>query len=162
SSLVRTNGKIAPLDEDWAWVRSRMTALVELVMEFESAFTEAKREAGSLDFHDLEQYSLRLLWDNQAGEPTPIARQWREKLRFVFVDEYQDINAAQDKIIQAISRPPPQPNRFLVGDVKQSIYRFRLANPAIFRAYIDTWGNGSGTVVPLVDNFRSREGVLQF
>src|SRR5207237_7957863 len=85
-SLVRTNGKIAPLDEDWAWVRSRMTALVELVMEFKSAFTEAKREAGSLDFHDLEQYSLRLLWDNQAGEPTPIARQWRDKLRFVFVD----------------------------------------------------------------------------
>ena len=52
-----------------------------------------------LDFHDLEQFALKLLWDFAADKPTPVAERWRQKIRFVFVDEYQDINAAQDKII---------------------------------------------------------------
>src|SRR2546430_4571623 len=65
--------------------------------------------------------------------------------RFVFVDEYQDINAAQDKIIQALSREPPHANRFLVGDVKQSIYRFRLADPSIFQGYARAWKDRKST-----------------
>ena len=97
-----------------------------------------------LDFHDLEQHSLRLLWDPQSRQPTRIAWQWRKRLRWVFVDEYQDINAAQDKIIEALSGEGPRANRFLVGDVKQSIYRFRLANPYIFQHYATTWREGLG------------------
>jgi ATP-dependent helicase/nuclease subunit A len=151
-----------PLVEDWSWVRSPMITLLQLAEEFTTAFTQAKRELGVLDFHDLEQYALRLLWDPQTNQPTTIARLWREKLRFVFVDEYQDINAAQDKIIEALSRDQSQANRFLVGDVKQSIYRFRQANPYIFQGYVHKWGDGSGKVIPLVENFRSREGVLDF
>ena len=159
---VAAAGDTDPLVEDWNWVRSPMRALLGLVREFAEAFCEAKRELGVLDFHDLEQYALRLLWDPRADQPTPIANEWRQKLRFIFVDEYQDINAAQDKILQALSRDGPGANRFLVGDVKQSIYRFRQANPYIFRRYLETWGNGQGTALPLVGNFRSREALLNF
>ncbi len=163
SSLARSNAASDPLGEDWAWVRGQMGALLGLAVEFTRDFSEAKHELGMVDFHDLEQHALRLLWDRPAGaQPSRIARQWREKLRFVFVDEYQDINAAQDRIIQALSREGEQANRFLVGDVKQSIYRFRLANPRIFQEYVRSWGGGQGVAIPLVENFRSREGVLNF
>jgi ATP-dependent helicase/nuclease subunit A len=87
---------------------------------------------------------------------------WRKKLRFIFVDEYQDINAAQDKIIAALSRDGADANRFLVGDVKQSIYRFRLADPKIFRDYARDWHGANGQVIPLAENFRSRERLLNF
>jgi ATP-dependent helicase/nuclease subunit A len=191
ASLLATAGEADPLAQDWDWVRGEMTTLLTLAREFTVKFTEAKHELGMVDFHDLEQFALRLLWDHNSDQPTPIARQWREKLRFIFVDEYQDINAAQDKIIEAISRAGAQANRFLVGDVKQSIYRFRLADPHIFQGYVEAWGNGcqlqvessrlgssaseqlatcnlqpatsSPTrVIPLADNFRSREGILDF
>ena len=182
-----------------------MTALLRLAREFGRRFSDRKRTDGVLDFHDLEQFALKLLWNFDTGGPTDIARRWREKLRFVFVDEYQDINAAQDKIIQALSRddfysPSPRPggeragvrgfefgkqslpphpdslllgggegeqtalvgNRFLVGDVKQSIYRFRLADPKIFRDYAKNWRGTDGQTIPLSENFRSRESLLSF
>ncbi len=151
-----------PLHEDWEWVRGQMTVLLNLAGEFAAAFTEAKRELGVLDFQDLEQYALRLLWDAKTNQPTGVAQQWRQQLRFIFVDEYQDINSAQDRIIQALSRDGADANRFLVGDVKQSIYRFRLANPYIFQRYVETWRRGEGRVIPLQDNFRSRKGILDF
>src|SRR5208282_3535578 len=136
-----------------------------------------------LDFHDLEQFALKLLWDFAANQPTSVAGRWRQKIRFVFVDEYQDINAAQDKIVQALSRDerwgerprepvladgedgsrgrsPHHANRFLVGDVKQSIYRFRLADPKIFRDYAQSWRGNNGQTISLAENFRSREGLL--
>lgn len=162
ASLCPAKTGVDPLEEDWNWVRAPMSALVRLASDFTGAFTDAKRELGMVDFQDLEQYALSLLWDDDAHRPSKIAEQWRARLRFVFVDEYQDINAAQDNIIQALSREGPEANRFLVGDVKQSIYRFRLANPRIFQAYIDEWGAGPGQAIPLVENFRSREGVLNF
>ena len=161
ASLISFPGEIDPLAQDWMWVRDQMTALLELAREFSEAFTEAKRELALLDFHDLEQFCLRLLWDSKRGEPTPIALGWRDKLRFVFVDEYQDINAAQDKIIECLARESARANRFLVGDVKQSIYRFRLANPAIFQRYAAQWAAPKGEVIALVENFRSREGLLR-
>jgi len=151
-----------PLEADWGWVRHQMSTLLGLAQEFNHAFSEAKRELGMVDFHDLEQYTLRLLWTNETNQPTKIAEQWRKKLRFVFVDEYQDINAAQDKIIQALSREGADANRFLVGDVKQSIYRFRQAEPKIFQGYMGAWRGRGGQAIPLVENFRSREGVLLF
>ncbi len=78
------------------------------------------------------------------------------------MDEYQDINAAQDKIISALSRDGADANRFLVGDVKQSIYRFRLADPKIFRDYAKSWHGQNGQTIPLSENFRSRESLLNF
>lgn len=162
SSLIcRANGE-DPLKEDWSWVREQMTTLLELTREFSTSFAEAKRDLGVVDFHDLEQHALCLLWDPLTGHPTAFARGWRDRLRFIFVDEYQDINAAQDRIIQALSRDGAQANRFLVGDIKQSIYRFRLANPAIFQQYAREWSHGPGHVISLVENFRAREGLLEF
>jgi ATP-dependent helicase/nuclease subunit A len=176
-SLAASSEKGDPLVEDWNWVRTQMLTLLNLAQQFGTQFRQSKRELGTVDFHDLEQYALRLLWDTKENRPTKIADEWREKLRFVFVDEYQDINAAQDKIIQALGRELPDGNRFLVGDVKQSIYRFRLANPRIFQNYARTWRTGvgagagrsatgaivaSGTTIPLIENFRSREGIINF
>ncbi len=162
ASLARRGHSADPLVEDWGWIRGQMGALLNLAREFSAEFAKAKRELGMVDFHDLEQHALRLLWDRTTGQPTAIARQWREKLRFVFVDEYQDINDAQDAILKALSRDGPAANRFLVGDVKQSIYRFRLADPRIFLQYTETWRGAAGRTIPLVDNFRSGEAILNF
>ncbi|HEY5233326.1 MAG TPA: helicase-exonuclease AddAB subunit AddA [Verrucomicrobiae bacterium] len=151
-----------PLAEDWSWVRSHMETLLRLAQEFAEDFSTRKLADGVLDFHDLEQFALKLLWDFSANKPTAVAEMWREKLRFVFVDEYQDINAAQDKIISALSRDGAGANRFLVGDVKQSIYGFRLADPRIFRDYARDWREKNGNAIPLTENFRSRESLLNF
>jgi len=152
-----------PLDEDWAWARPQIRAILSLAREFGLAYAAEKRAAAGLDFHDLEQFALRLLWDAAAQAPTKTALLWRRKLRLVFVDEYQDINAAQDAIIRALGREGPEANRFLVGDVKQSIYRFRLANPKIFAGYQRRWrAEPHSQVIALSENFRSREGILSF
>ena len=151
-----------PLAEDWNWTRGHMKTLLQLAHEFSVDFSARKRADGVVDFHDLEQFALKLLWNFELDKPTEIAERWRQKLRFVFVDEYQDINAAQDKIISALSRDGANSNRFLVGDVKQSIYRFRLADPKIFRDYAHNWQGVSGRTIPLAENFRSREPLLHF
>ena len=193
AALAAVKNGTDPLAEDWTWVRGHMETLLRLAQEFAEAFAQRKRNDGVMDFHDLEQFALKLLWDFPGDKPTAVAEVWRKKLRFVFVDEYQDINAAQDKIIAALSRDgttgsagilagenlstetelagrmPAFPetaasngNRFLVGDVKQSIYRFRLADPKIFRDYSKNWRAPIGQVIPLAENFRSREGLLNF
>jgi ATP-dependent helicase/nuclease subunit A len=151
-------GKTDPLAEDWEWVRGPMETLLLLAKEFSESFSARKRTGGVVDFHDLEQFAIKLLWNFETDAPSAIAERWREKLRYVFVDEYQDINAAQDKIIAALSRD----NRFLVGDVKQSIYRFRLADPGIFRDYAKAPAAWNSKVIPLLENFRSRESLLDF
>ncbi|MBI4660707.1 MAG: UvrD-helicase domain-containing protein [Verrucomicrobia bacterium] len=162
-SLLPAGGK-DPLQEDWQFVRPPMLALIELVREFSAEFGRAKRALGGVDFADLEQFALRLLQEPGTGEPTPIARDWRERLEYIFVDEYQDINGAQDAILTALSRDGAQANRFLVGDVKQSIYRFRLANPSLFRGYEEKWRSGTAHArrISLADNFRSRGPMLDF
>ena len=151
-----------PLAEDWAWVHGHMETLLRLAQEFAGKFSGRKHADGALDFHDLEQFALKLLWNFAGEKPASVAEVWRKKFRFVFVDEYQDINAVQDKIITALSRDGAEANRFLVGDVKQSIYRFRLADPKIFRDYSKNWHGKNGQVIPLAENFRSREALLNF
>jgi ATP-dependent helicase/nuclease subunit A len=159
-----------PLAEDWLWLRPPMLALLRLTREFTAEFSRAKRALGGVDFADLEQFALQLLRHPDTLEPTRIGRAWQARFRHLFVDEYQDINGAQDAILTALSQAGTEANRFLVGDVKQSIYRFRLANPAIFRDYEARWGGlpaseteaPSGQRIPLADNFRSREAILQF
>lgn len=150
-----------PLVEDWHWARPAMLALLDLAGQFARAFQEAKKQEGGIDYHDLEQFALRLLWQN--GRPSAIAEQWRNKLRLIFVDEYQDINEAQEAIIQALGREGAEANRFLVGDVKQSIYGFRLADPRIFSKYHVEWtADSAAQVIPLTENFRSHEAILHF
>lgn len=161
-SLCAPAGSADPLAEDWNWTRGSMLALLDAARRFGEGFAQAKRQAGRIDFHDLEQFALRLLWDK--GRPSEIALAWRRKLRLILVDEFQDINGAQDAIIQALAREGSEVNRFLVGDVKQSIYRFRLADPRIFAKYKAAWeaGGAEGRVLGLSENFRSHEGILNF
>ncbi len=161
-SLIAVKNDNDPLAEDWSWVRNHMETLLRLAQEFAERFSKRKFADGVLDFHDLEQFALKLLWDFPDDKPAAAAEVWRKKLRFIFVDEYQDINAAQDKIIAALARDGAAANRFLVGDVKQSIYRFRLADPKIFRDYAHDWHGKAGEMISLSENFRSREGLLNF
>jgi len=103
---------------------------------------------------------LRLLWRD--GKRTAAAGQWQKKFRLIFVDEFQDINDAQDEIIRALGREGAEANRFFVGDVKQSIYRFRLADPGIFKRRKEEWEGGGGTALALNENFRSHERIIDF
>lgn len=155
-----------PLEEDWKWFRNRTLVLLELTREFTAAFALKKRERGGLDFSDLEQLTLDLLWDRKKNKATELARSIREQYKQVYVDEYQDINAAQDCILTAIAGEGSHANRFLVGDVKQSIYGFRLANPRFFIDYERDWQKPQEAeerqVIYLQDNFRSRPGILKF
>ncbi|WCJ59274.1 helicase-exonuclease AddAB subunit AddA [Fontisphaera persica] len=152
----------SPLDEDWHIVRPWLKTFLELVREFEEGYAQAKRQRGALDFNDFEQFALRLLYE-PGGDPSAIAREWRERFDVVLVDEYQDINPAQDAIIRALSREGERANRFLVGDVKQSIYRFRGADPKIFQDYAHQWARlPHSQVLHLNENFRSHEGILVY
>ena len=152
-----------PLVGDFHRARPLMLAFIGLVEAFMVGYAARKRQISGLDFSDLEQFSLRLLWTLD-GRPSHVAHEWRRRFHHVFVDEYQDINEAQDRIITGLSRDGEEANRFLVGDVKQSIYGFRLARPDIFLRYAKSWRTGSthAQVLPLADNFRSHEAILHF
>ncbi len=163
-SLTENAGGVDPIIADWRCARAPVRSLLLLAGGFGTAFADAKRQLAAVDFHDLEQFALRLLWDFDRNEPTAVAQFWRARLRFVFVDEYQDINAVQDRIVRALGREGPEANRCLVGDLKQSIYRFRLADPRICRAYAESWRAEptAGRVIPLNDNFRSQAPLIEF
>ncbi|HEY8394634.1 MAG TPA: UvrD-helicase domain-containing protein [Thermaerobacter sp.] len=151
-------------------------ALVELVQDFDRALTSAKQERGLLDFSDMERYALRLLLDPAArpGElrPSDVAREFRRRFDEVLVDEYQDINQVQDAILRLVAREGSDgdPNLFMVGDVKQSIYRFRQAEPGLFLAKYHAFApardpagsraEAPGTRIELNANFRSRPSVV--
>ena len=114
-----------------------LRSLVKQVLEFASAYAAVKRQAGLLDFNDLEHYCLQILLAADADadnlRPSAAALELRARYEQVLVDEYQDINPVQDAILQLVSRQGEEaPNLFMVGDVKQSIYRFRLSDPGLF------------------------------
>ncbi|MCX7780079.1 MAG: helicase-exonuclease AddAB subunit AddA [Negativicutes bacterium] len=141
-------------------------SLAELVKKFGRHFSQAKLDKGLLDFNDLEHYALKILLSDTAVpgvlQPSPIALKLQEKYTEVMVDEYQDINNVQEAILQLVASAA-RPNRFMVGDVKQSIYRFRLAEPSLFmdkyRAY-RSGETGREYRVDLSRNFRSRPEIL--
>ena len=141
-----------------------LSGLFTLVRQFDKAFQKARRQRRLLDFSDLEHEATRLLTDRYTGKPTAAAREIAASFREILVDEYQDSNAIQETIFQAVSQNGQ--NLFMVGDVKQSIYRFRLADPDIFlrkySAYPDAVSAAPGEARKLLlsDNFRSREEVL--
>ena len=116
--------------EDMRAVAPAMIALLHIVSDFDNAYMEEKRRRGAVDFSDLEHLTLALLIDSETGERTGIARAVSRRFKEILVDEYQDVNAVQELIFNAVSQDGG--NIFMVGDVKQSIYRFRLADPSIF------------------------------
>ena len=135
--------------------------LVGLVEEFWQDFSRAKHDAGALDFSDLERYALRLLRGDD-GEPTAAALAYRRQFRHVLVDEYQDVNELQDTLLTMLADESAG-NLFTVGDIKQSIYRFRQADPERFKQRYVRYKRtaGSGEVIDLQQNFRSRGPLLE-
>ena len=139
--------------------------LLELVRDFAAGYDNAKRSRRVLDFGDLEHKMLDLLIGKSRTGYTAAAEDIGNRFREVMVDEYQDSNAVQDAIYDALTRQ--RRNLFMVGDVKQSIYQFRLADPGIFlekyRSFItaDQAQNGDDRKVVLSRNFRSSAGVLE-
>ncbi|AET68350.1 ATP-dependent exonuclase V beta subunit, helicase and exonuclease domain-containing [Desulfosporosinus orientis DSM 765] len=146
---------------------SLIQSLSSLVIEFARAYTKAKTARNILDFTDLEHYALKLL--EEEGEPSLLAQGLKDYFAEVLVDEYQDINPVQERILYLVSRQEESPNLFMVGDVKQSIYRFRMADPGLFIAkYNDLphWQpqvsqDLKKMVIDLNRNFRSRLEVIE-
>jgi ATP-dependent helicase/nuclease subunit A len=154
---------------------------LDLTLEFSRRYRKAKDEIRAMDFSDLERHALKILRDERFPDqlvPTDAARAYHGQFAHVLVDEYQDINAVQDAILTLVSRPQVTPspctqgegrgegsaqNLFCVGDVKQSIYRFRLAEPKRFLDRAEKFRNGDdgvGEVIDLSHNFRTRAPLI--
>ncbi|WP_458110229.1 helicase-exonuclease AddAB subunit AddA [Bacillus zhangzhouensis] len=142
--------------------------LVELVIQFGERFERAKQEKSIVDFSDLEHYCLRILAKQDAEGnliETEVAKYYQQQFEEVLVDEYQDTNLVQETILKLVSKGelPAEGNLFMVGDVKQSIYRFRLAEPMLFLnkyKQFKTDSKDTGKRIDLNKNFRSRSDVL--
>ncbi len=132
--------------------------MIELICRFDEAYAAAKRHRNALDFADLEHRALEML-----AETDSVAGVLRDRFRYIFIDEYQDINPVQQAILDRIRRAD---NVFAVGDIKQSIYAFRQSRPEIFlhrlQQAAETPASGQPQRVDLTDNFRSRQPILDF
>ena len=137
--------------------------LVELTIAFHKAYDEAKKEQGIMDFSDLEHLCLALLVEpgtEDDPQPSEVALELQDTFKEIMVDEYQDTNGVQETIINLISRVD---NRFYVGDVKQAIYSFRMADSSLFMNKYNTYGLINDAVerrIDLAKNFRSHENIL--
>lgn len=149
---------------DLAAAAAPTKALLQLTVDFDRAYTAEKQRYNLLDFSDLEHYAIRLLRDEETGLPTATALELSRRYTEIMVDEYQDVNAVQELIFQSISKNGS--NIFMVGDVKQSIYRFRLADPGIFiekyKSYhdLEQAPDGAPARILLQQNFRSDPKIL--
>lgn len=143
-------------------------ALIDVTLAFKKALDKRKRENNIIDFSDMEHLALSILVEKaekgegeeiKAYEPSRTALDYREYFEEILIDEYQDSNPVQEMLLESISRGE---NRFMVGDVKQSIYKFRLARPEIFMGKFEEYGKGGekGKRIDLHKNFRSRTEVL--
>lgn len=149
---------------DVSFTAKAMSGLVNTVRRFGQVYESLKRSRRIVDFSDLEHKTLDLLVGKSRSTPTKLAYEVAERYREVMVDEYQDSNAVQDRIFSALTEK--RQNCFMVGDVKQSIYQFRLADPEIFlnkyKTYLPVQDavDGKGRKVLLSSNFRSSGGVI--
>ena len=136
--------------------------LANLVTEFTKNFAEKKKEKNCIDFNDIEHFALKLLLDEN-NNPTEVAKKYKEKFEEIAIDEYQDSNLVQEAILTSISKGN---SIFMVGDVKQSIYKFRQARPELFLQKYDEYKNKEEKTqednlkIQLFRNFRSRQNIL--
>lgn len=155
-------GHLADLQELYPIIRH----LIELVLQFHERFMQHKKDKGVLDFSDLEHYCLQLLIDDTSTsdnlKPSKVAQQFQRQFQEILVDEYQDINLVQETILNLLSNQDGNGNMFMVGDVKQSIYRFRHAEPDLFIAKYHQFASSDtrGSRIDLAKNFRSRKHIL--
>ena len=161
-SFADPSGRIL---EDLEGSSGALRGLVWLAREFGKSYDRMKRSRRVLDFGDLEHRTLDLLLGKRRSSPTAAAAEIGRQFREIMVDEYQDSNAVQDAIFSALTEQ--RQNLFMVGDVKQSIYQFRLADPGIFLKKYETYvpaaeaAAGQGRKVLLSRNFRSGGAVLE-
>ena len=164
--LVEMKGYFLYSSEQWhslfASLYRLMGVLCRFENEFDRLFTEEKRRRGALSYADIERYTYNCLIKD--GEPTDIAISVAAQLGAIYIDEYQDVNSLQNRIFEVISRPD---NRFMVGDIKQSIYGFRSACPEIFASMKSSFppleaATGSCASVFMSRNFRCDRGVVDF
>ena len=136
-----------------------LQAFADLALSFDSDYSEAKQEQNILDFNDVNHLALKLLREND-----DITEELRESFEEIIIDEFQDINRLQEEILSLLSKTAEgRGNRFMVGDVKQSIYGFRMAEPDIFQDKYESFSPEEGAPRRKIDlnaNFRSRRGVL--
>lgn len=149
--------------EDIKDMYSILSSIRNLVIEFSKSFEGKKKEKNIIDFNDIEHFALKILVDKD-GNPTETAKKYMEKFEEISIDEYQDSNLVQEQILTSISRDN---NVFMVGDVKQSIYKFRQARPELFLQKYSTYNlkkeqslESLGLKIQLFKNFRSRRNVL--
>ncbi len=131
-----------------------LRALKKMAEELDLRYAAKKRAAGFIDYSDMEHFALKILENDRAAE------EYRQQFDYIFIDEYQDSNTVQEELIRRISR---EDNLFMVGDVKQCIYRFRLADPGIFLGKYKSIKAGrmpSSRVIDLNSNFRSKAPVI--
>ena len=146
---------------------SILVKLKDIILEFGKEFSKRKREKNIVDFHDVEHFALEILIEEKDGEiiPSDIAKKYQEKYEEIAIDEYQDSNLVQEYILNSVSKGN---NIFMVGDVKQSIYKFRQAMPELFISKYKSYKNKANKTndddlkIQLFKNFRSRENVLYF
>ncbi len=149
--------------QDIGRLYDNLVALKNVVLKFDEAFKEKKRNKNIIDFSDIEHYALEILVrQNEEGQIvlTEIAKKYQQKFEEIAIDEYQDSNQVQELILKSVSRGN---NIFMVGDVKQSIYKFRQACPELFLEKYNSYsltGNESGRKIQLFKNFRSKENIL--
>ncbi|MGL4382103.1 MAG: UvrD-helicase domain-containing protein, partial [Bacilli bacterium] len=138
--------------------QSNASIILKYALAFNQSLLQAKKEQGYLEFNDLEQYALNLLYDENDNF-TNVAISLQQHFNEIMIDEYQDTNPIQEKIVLALSN---QHNMFMVGDLKQSIYRFRNATSQLFTTkYYQYEKNDNGALINLSFNFRSKNEVLE-
>ncbi|WP_312102762.1 helicase-exonuclease AddAB subunit AddA [Lachnoclostridium sp.] len=150
---------------DMKKVRRPMLVLLSLTHEFLSRLDASKEENNLVDFSDIEHFALNILVTKEDGKlvPTKVAREMSEQFEEIMIDEYQDSNYVQEYILSSISKVSEgRPNVFMVGDVKQSIYKFRMARPELFMEKYEQYSTEEGLYrrIDLSKNFRSRAEVL--
>ena len=164
--LADMKGYFLYTDEQWhslfATLYRLMGVLYRFEVKFDELFMEEKRRRGALSYADIERYTYNCLIKD--GEPTDIARSIAAQFDAIYIDEYQDVNSLQNRIFEVISRPD---NRFMVGDIKQSIYGFRSACPEIFASMKNSFpllGDAEGDCASIFmsRNFRCDKGVVDF
>ena len=152
----------ATLQEQFKAQYPIIEGLVELTIAFHKAYRDMKQEQGIMDFSDLEHLCLALLVElgtEDDPQPSDVAKELQDTFKEIMVDEYQDTNGVQETIINLISRVD---NRFYVGDVKQAIYSFRMADSSLFMEKYNTYGSTDAVErrIDLAKNFRSHENIL--
>lgn len=149
--------------EDMPVISAVAAELITTVKEYNRELISVKKEMSAYDFSDIAHFALELLYDPSAADKkTALARELTDRFSEILIDEYQDTNRAQDGLFRSVSKNGK--NMFLVGDVKQSIYRFRLASPEIFIEKCNAFpyydGKSDESKIILGENFRSRKGIL--